>query len=96
MTTSSPVIVFTGNPGDAAIITSMLDSVGIRAMTMNAALTGLRPDMMLAVGGVKLVVAARDEAKARQIVDDFYANLDDDTDFDAEADGDEAPPVGAV
>ena len=68
----------------------MLDSVGIRAMMMNAALTGLRPDMMLAVGGVKLVVAARDEAKARQIVEDFYANLEAEDDLDLEVDDDEA------
>ena len=68
----------------------MLDSVGIRAMMMNAALTGLRPDMMLAVGGVKRVVAARDEAKARQIVEDFYANLEAEDDLDLEVDDDEA------
>ena len=64
--------------------------MGIRAMMMNAALTGLRPDMMLAVGGVKLVVAARDEAKARQIVEDFYANLKAEDDLDLEVDDDEA------
>ncbi len=73
-----PVVVFSGSILEADMMKNILGSEQIRAFLKDETLGSLAPFMASAggSGAVKVVVARRDEARAREIVNDFQAGAD--------------------
>ena len=81
-----PVVVFSGSIVEADMMKNILESEQIRAFLKDETLGSLAPFMASAggSGAVKVLVARRDEARAREIVSDVQssANVEDITDWE--------------
>ncbi len=83
-----PVVVFSGSILEADMMRNILESEQIVAFLRDETLGSLAPFLASpgGSGAVKIVVSRRDEARARQIIEDVEAGVDmgEITDWEAE------------
>lgn len=70
------VVVFAGNELDAELVRGKLEAYGIKAVTQDANIGSLVPN--IGIGGVKVLVRGEDEEEALALLEDDGDPVDDD------------------
>lgn len=71
---AEPVLIFAGSLMESDFVKSLLDAEGIPAYVLDRHTATLDLGYDIAMGGVKVVVAARDAKRAGKVVQDFIDN----------------------